>query len=684
MSKSNQVNSVNGNFAEPCLRFLSKADPTVRAQLATTTSLGRAAIEAQGTLDQEQLLCLVDQALLLIQENYVHRPLKEAMHGVDPIQRLRLIRHRLEEARPEEEDGTWETDEYEFHREMLEVFNSVRDLHTNYLLPDPFSRKVAFLPFDVEEYFDEEHTPHYLATHFVKGYRRRNFKPGVEITMWNGVPIKRAIEVIADRTAGGNLAARHTRGIERLTKRPLIVSLPPDELWVEIGYIDLEGNKHEMRQEWLVFTATAKVAPESVVEHSRGIEIMNATNLGIDLEMDINQETKKTLFAPQIVEAQKDIYRELATEKSEVCEDLVTRMPRMFKARCFATASGEIGYIRIYTFNLRRIYDPSLRGKPKEFVREFIRLLKLLPQNGLIIDVRGNPGGHIWASEGLLQLFSPGKIEPAPAQFINTSLNLRICERHANGSGVLELEPWVQSIRDSVETGAIYSRSFPITPADFANRWGQQYHGPVVLVTDARCYSATDMFAAGFEDHQIGHIIGVDENTGAGGANVWDHSLLRETALPGPDSPYKMLPNNAGMRVSIRRTLRVGMQAGTPVEDIGIRTRDRHFLTKDDLLYGNKDLIDYAATLLAAMPQRQLVVSYHKTNGSKVDVQMTTKGLSRIDVYINGRPVESLDVDDGQSGFVIDAPAPGSFLELAGYENGTRVAARKIKLYTDP
>ena len=42
-----------------------------------------------------------------------------------------------------------------------------------------------------------------------------------------------------------------------------------------------------------------------------------------------------------------------------------------------------------------------------------------------------------------------------------------------------------------------------------------------VLLVDALAYSATDIFAAGFEDHEIGLIIGTASGTGAGGANVW-------------------------------------------------------------------------------------------------------------------------------------------------------------------
>ena len=139
----------------------------------------------------------------------------------------------------------------------------------------------------------------------------------------------------------------------------------------------------------------------------------------------------------------------------------------------------------------------------------------------------------------------------------------------------------------AVETGSIYSSAFPITPVDGANAIGQRYYGPVVLVTDARCYSATDIFAAGFQDHEIGPVLGVDDNTGAGGANVWTHGLLKALRRPAaatPRPPYAPLPRQADMRVAIRRTLRVGALAGTPVEDLGVAADARHEMTRRDVL----------------------------------------------------------------------------------------------------
>ena len=53
-------------------------------------------------------------------------------------------------------------------------------------------------------------------------------------------------------------------------------------------------------------------------------------------------------------------------------------------------------------------------------------------------------------------------------------------------------------------------------------------HGPVVLVIDALCYSTTDTFAAGLQDHEIGSVLGCNATTGAGEANVVPQDLLRE------------------------------------------------------------------------------------------------------------------------------------------------------------
>ncbi|MEL6161253.1 MAG: S41 family peptidase [Cyanobacteria bacterium J06623_5] len=652
----------------PSLEFLELTHPAVRSQLSKATDLPEF-LDTVGNLTLEERKQIVEQSLVLMQENFVHLPLKEAMHGIDPIQRLKLVQHRLEQSTPQTMGS-----EFQFHRDMIEVFTSIRDLHTNYLLPMPFADKAAFMPFDVEECFDNSGKPHYIASHFVPGFTHEHFKQGVTITTWNGVPIRRAIEISADQHAGSNLSARHAQGIDGLTVRPLRRSLPPDAMWVIVGYTDLEGVERELKQAWIVTSLsrnTGSVDANAATEH--------AACLGLDLQADLIQQIRKMLFAPAIVAEEKDTKnkkgKKKTTKDTETKDPLETRLTGIFRAKQVNTPSGEFGYIRIFSFNI---------NDPDAFVEEFVRLVELLPQQGLIVDVRANGGGHIYASEGLLQVLTPGEITPEPTQFINTPLNGRICERHRRNPVGIDLSPWVDSIRNSVETGAVYSRGYPITPYEFANNRGQKYHGPVVLITDARCYSATDIFAAGFQDHGIGHILGVDGNTGAGGANVWEHGLLRELLrVPqpeDPETPYTTLPNGAGMRVAVRRTLRVGDRAGTPVEDLGVVPDSQHALTKNDLLNGNEDLINAAGKILSGMPVKALVVSAKKAK-SKLSIKAETAGLDRIDVYIDNRPVTSLDIEsDGECKLSVALPAGAVMLKIMGHKENQLVAARRIAL----
>ena len=365
----------------------------------------------------------------------------------------------------------------------------------------------------------------------------------------------------------------------------------------------------------------------------------------------------------------------LTSSPAAVGQDVPTSMPGVFRARSVETASGIFGHLRIFTFSV---------NDPVEFVEEFARLVGLLPAEGLILDVRGNGGGHIFASEFTLQTLTPRRITPEPVQFIATPLNLRICRKHKdNPTNQIDLGPWLRSLDQATETGATFSAAVPITPQEGANTIGQQYEGPVVLITDARCYSATDIFAAGFQDHEIGPILGVDDNTGAGGANVWTHGLLTNLlaiAPADPDSPYAALPKGANMRVAIRRTLRVGSLAGTPVEDLGVQPNERHRMTRRDVLEGNVDLLDRAGALLAALPVRSLDVHAEMDAGGRLTVQLEVSNIDRADVYVDNRPRASVDLAGGTSSIDLEDAAGAGSVRVEGFSDSKLVAARTIVL----
>jgi hypothetical protein len=615
-------------------------------------------VTSAGTLSHAQRMTIVQQALILLEGNYVHLPLKAAMHAVNPVQRLRLLRARL----GQQTDATM-APERDFHREMSSIFHSVRDLHTNYVLPAPFNGMVAYLPFQVERCVDGG-AERYIVSHMAAGVSNPPFTRGVEVTHWNGVPIALAVAVSGDRFAGSNRAARVARGIDALTLRPLRLHLPPDEEWVTISYLDAGGVRHELRQPWLVGPNVPPMADADAPTTA-------AASMGLDLFADEVGRARALLFAPRAVEQQlSDVQAEVETTPAAAGAELTTTMPLVFRARSVVTASGTFGHLRIRTFNV---------DDPDAFVDEFVRLIELLPQRGLILDVRGNGGGHIHASEFALQTLTPRQITPEPVQFICTPLNLAVVRQHKDNPSGIDLGAWCRSMEQAVETGSAFSSAFPITPVDGANRRGQRYHGPVVLVTDARCYSATDIFAAGFQDHGIGPVLGVDDNTGAGGANVWTHSLLKqllEMPRTNPETPYKTLPNGAAMRVSIRRSLRVGELAGTPVEDLGIVPDRRHELTRRDVLEDNLDLLDAAGALLEQMPKRTLRLTSSLDGGGTLTLQVTTAGIERLDVYVDGRPRASTDVADGASSVTVTGVAGADIVRMEGYAGGELVAAR--------
>jgi hypothetical protein len=234
------------------------------------------------------------------------------------------------------------------------------------------------------------------------------------------------------------------------------------------------------------------------------------------------------------------------------------------------------------------------------------------------------------------------------------------------------------SIEESTETGAQYSSALPLYPVDLVNSVGQLYHGPVVLITDALCYSATDIFSAGFADHEIGLVLGVDDNTGAGGANVWTHAdLLSEW----PDGPFSELPGGAQFRVSLRRCLRVGKRWGQPVEDLGVIPDVRHKLTRRDLLESNVDLMEEAGALLAKGTPRRLDVSVGTRTATAVTLTVTSLAVDGLDVYVNDRPALSTPVQNGDTTVKVPLAQAGDVvIRLAGFAEGTLVAARTVPL----
>ncbi|GII56798.1 hypothetical protein Pth03_51870 [Planotetraspora thailandica] len=596
---------------------------------------------------------LIDQAAVVIEGLYAHLPHKRAMYAIDPGQRLRLLRGRL----PTLSDAA-------FHAELVKIFTQLRDGHTEYVLPEAYQGPVAFLGIRLERCWDGETARHLVTARYGKLTGDEHLVPGVEVTHWNGMPIEMAVARNAEREFGGNSAARDARGLQAMAIRPFVTSSMLDEDWVDLRYVTQAGEGRDVRIPWRVFDSIDDLRrllaaePSAVGPASAGTV---PTAVGFDLRTTLAQRMRKRLFA--------------ASARAG-SEEIATTRPEL-RARIVRAGDGrEFGHLRIFSFHVEDLKaDGDVVDDIIGFLDEVARLLELMPKDGLIVDVRDNGGGFVVAAEYLLQMFTPNRIAPGLAQFVCTPTTAAFAE------ALDEMVPWRDSIAESVLTGAQYSSGVPLDPADFINTAGQLYHGPVVLVTDALCYSATDTFAAGFQDNRVGPVLGVDTATGAGGAEVRTHSAM---SRDWPGGPLRPLPGGADFRLSIRRTLRVGRREGQVIEDFGVVPDDVHRLTRRDLLEDNADLMAAAIALLREGRPRTLDVDDVAVDGSRLTLTLTTRALTGIDVYAADRPVAITPVADGTTTVSFTLPrAPEVLVRLLGFDGTVLAAARNLRFKAD-
>lgn len=605
---------------------------------------GLGAFETAETLSAEQRHQVADTFIDLIEGLYVHLPLKRAMYGKDPVQRLRLLRQRSGAI-----SGS------AFHAELSTILTDLRDAHTRYVGPDDLKGKVAVLPFMVET-FGPSDAPRFIVSNVIEAddLIPEDFVPGVEVLWWNGVPIERAVESYSDKETGGRSDARRARALESLTFRALQYGLPHHEYWLHIGYRTLDGVNNETRIDWRVVDTSRPGEAETAATHPEAA-------FAADPAAEAVRRAKKLLFAPSVwyehhMAAATPVDLETSPAEGEwitgVFQDSVA-------AKVVDVDGSRFGYLRLWSFDLT---------DDDGFIAEVVDLLHVLPNRGLIIDLRGNPGGLIWAAERLLQLFTPHEISPVGFSMLATDLTRAMAEAPQNQTS---LEPWRRTLRTAVANGEPYSRSVRLTPPSLCNNIGQYYGGPVVAVVDANTYSAGDLFAAGFVDNRVGTLVSIGEATGAGGANVWSPPHVHR-ALAGTEYPIKPLPNGIGYTISFRRAVRSGSAGGGVIEDVGIPGHFRYEPTLEDLTSGNTGLIAFCAALLASETLTNLTVEL--TGAATLRISAT--GLDLADVYVDGHPNRSIPLVDEP--IRLELPAGWSTVRVDGYSGETLRQRRSL------
>ena len=507
---------------------------------------------------------LIDATIAVLEGSYAHLRQKRARYGIDPVERLRALRDQAE--------GMLDR---RFLEEIAAVFTDLRDLHTGVRPPEPLRSGVAVLPVLVERYLRRDQ-PVYVVSKVAPGAGAGELTSGMRVTHWNGVPIDQAVARHAARTRGANEPARIARGLESLTVRPLAQHLVPDEHWVDLTFVTPDRRSLTTRLPWRVITERSRLGGTgpagSGARRRRGTAAvaLAPVHLAVDPGGEAAQQAKRDLFGR----------RHSGSIRSSL---------PIFRAEPRGSGRHRVGHLRVWSF---------LEADHDAVVDECARLLRAFEAQGcrgVLVDIRGNPGGVVLAAERLLQLFTPNRIEPVRFAFTPTPLTEAFCTMDPS------LRAWLPSITAAAGSGEVYSQAYPITDPDTqANGYGWHTPLPAVLIVDPLCYSSADLFAAGWVDNDVGSIVGTGPTTGAGGANVWTDADV-QLRVDG-DSPVRppALTGGLDLRVAVRRALRVRASSGIPIEDIGVAVPERnvHPTSRRDLLSGNEDLLGVATARL--------------------------------------------------------------------------------------
>ena len=683
--------------------------------------------ETETVLSAPEMREVIARSQAILRDLYVHMDLKRARRGVDPLSQLRGLDDRIDRR-----DRQWidrrdrELDTRLFHQRMLEIFKSLGDVHTAYRLPEPSTSAIAFLPFLINAFYERgEARPRFVVSHVLwkpGDDEYAEFDRGVELVSWNGASMEEAVRRSTDFEEGSNPAHDFALGLQFMTVRWLGASFEPDSPWVMVGYKTAgDETVHECEFRWSVFHLQG--GPRLLVSDQARAIIFGTPHPGQQRERAVHVASqvvhawRKRLFKPDADDEKerrkrmigaaeqlvnmftsyvgRDELREFTWRHRRLLrpdgDDVPSLLPFFFTARIHpgalllekgggalngpelseredAIRGKNFGYIGIRAF---AISEPE-RGL---FKYEFRRLLNLMPADGVIIDLRDNPGGSTNNAEESLQFVTPKPITPLPFRFLASNLTREIVKLDA----FAEYQP---SIVAALATGSAFSSGRPITEPPLANAAGQHYFGPVVLLTSATTYSAADIFAAGFEDNAIGPILGVDETTGGGGANCW---FYQEEIRPITKDPA--LPHGINLQIAVRQCARVGeANAGLPIEEFGIPIpqQRRQKLTRLDVIEPRPwRLLLRAAVELAGRPGYDLQTRLTAApRARELTLTVITSEIDRLHFFVNGRPTAREVGDDQITPFSF--PVDGRIsLEVHGFAKtveGHTLVARYVQM----
>ncbi|MBE0365846.1 hypothetical protein PULV_b0526 [Pseudoalteromonas ulvae UL12] len=529
---------------------------------------------------------LVEQAKLVLEQIYVNQHQKNEYYGVsptadghlDPIKTINDIAANVAHLSTAQ-----------LHTQLSQLFISQRDLHLNYTLPAPFGEHQSYLPFNFDR-VTHNGDEFAVALSSVWGSFAARFpgqpvpQVGDLVVAYQGEPIAQAVKSRQAKSAGANPYAGFARTLNDMRfQSHRSTTLPQDDTVTVTLESASTGELYDVTVDWLLYHPV-KIGGAAIAENTSD----QAKNDSADNSPIINSDAQALLeILPQSAQTQSyydgfELARDTEIQMGEIAPSPVSAWPANNRAPggayYFDTVNYKgqtIGYLNISTFAPQLNWVNELFG---------IRDVVAAAQNttdALVIDVRNNGGGYVLLSEMLPQLFIPQETKAHDYRLLNSPLNQYIYTQTAYGQSEPE---FAASLAEVAGTDTKYSRNVPLTPSFYANSFKQVYSKPVAVLSNARSYSATDLFVCGMQDNDAAVIYGEDPQTGAGGASVRTHSSF----IADFGAPFAALPQDISIRSSYMQTVRFGHHVGQLIEDYGCIADVRVDRTQADIVTLNQ------------------------------------------------------------------------------------------------
>jgi hypothetical protein len=436
----------------------------------------------------------------------------------------------------------------QFHFQLSAMFASFRDLHTQYILPRPYACFDAVYPLKMTLVHSKSgitvatngFSPH-LRGHssgITQLYKSLGLKRyGDTIVQLNNQTFEELYDQFQDSTGGSNESGGYRSLLRYFSLRYGSFSKLPDDTTVKYLIRQSNGNLVSFTSPIFVRYLPSCISNN---HNTEGIGLWASDSTLTNIKTQLNWMATPLPVQPKI---DKDPCRFLSYKGEQ------------FLSWCIVHDAEQkaIGIIRLEAFK-------SSRGtKGSEDMIGMIRNLlesELKETEALIIDLRDNGGGFVPLADGLTQLFTPNP-HVSHGRAINHELNRRIFT-----GPLFARTEWSRSF-DQLPSNAKYTKVVPFVPKHLSRFFGMSYMRPTGVLVNGLCYSACEIFTANMQDSGAGIIVGEDQKTGGGGANMVDYNTFIASELPDVFQPLR----GVNLRLAWRQVVR---KDGSLLEDNGV------------------------------------------------------------------------------------------------------------------